>query len=77
MIDDARDMLDEQKMAYFRTAVREYKGPQAGAARRARSSRSTGDRHTAKAIDDYRKVALELFASWSNNAERPALAQVR
>jgi len=41
----------------------------------------SGDRYSAQAIDDYRRVALELFAEWSRSTDTaeavgPALREV-
>lgn len=74
---DARQMLDAQGIPAFRTAVRRYKAHERAPLEGKVVTQYPGDTHTAKAVDDYRKVALELFASWVQGPEQPALAEAR
>lgn len=71
---EARQLLDAAGVPTFAAAVREYKAhkraPLDGLVVTQYSSR---DRYAGKAVDDYRKVALELFAEWSGSTRRPAI----
>ena len=76
-LDEARQLLTGQGIASFTAAVREYKAhkraPLEGLVVTQYAAR---DRYAAKAIDDYRRVALELYAEWSRSPRIPALTGV-
>ncbi len=63
--EEARQMLLRKDVPTFNVSVRHYvahrDAPTAGEV----VTQYSGDRHSAQAIDDYRRVALELFAEWS------------
>jgi chromosome partitioning protein len=68
-IADARAMLDSMGLLYFETAVREYKAHERGPLEgQVVTQYPIRDRYSAKAVEDYRKVALELFAVWMREA---------
>ncbi len=75
-ISDAKDMLTAQGIRFFDASVREYK-----AHKRAPldglvvTQYPVRDRYSSKAVDDYRRVALELFAMWSRE-QTPRVAAV-
>lgn len=68
-VEDARALLDAQGIATFVNVVREYK-----AHKRAPldglvvTQYPPADRYATKAVDDYRRVALELFAAWTSTS---------
>ncbi len=70
-IDEARQLLNTAGVPTFTTAVREYKAhkraPLDGLVVTQYSGR---DRYAGKAVDDYRRVALELLAEWSGSTRR-------
>jgi len=70
-VEEARQLLDTAGVPTFITAVREYKAhkraPLDGLVITQYSGR---DRYAGKAVDDYRRVALELFAEWSGSTRR-------
>ena len=79
--EEARQMLLRKNVPTFNVSVRHYvahrDAPTAGEV----VTQYSGDRHSAQAIDDYRRVALELFAEWSRatdtaEAAGPALREV-
>jgi len=79
--EEARQMLLRKDVPTFDVSVRHYvahrDAPTAGEV----VTQYSGDRHSAQAIDDYRRVALELFAEWSRatdtaEAAGPALREV-
>ena len=77
-VDDARALLAAQGVTAFTNVVREYK-----AHKRAPldglvvTQYPAADRYAAKAVDDYRRVALELFASWTAAAPSASRAGKR
>ena len=74
-VQDARALLGAQDVAAFSNVVREYK-----AHKRAPldglvvTQYPATDRYAAKAVDDYRRVALELFAAWTTAGPIATLA---
>lgn len=77
---DAHELLDKAGIRHFKNHVRAYKmhtmAPMEGRVVTQYTETGTG----AKAVDDYRRVALELFAHWANTAESvtaPALSGVQ
>jgi chromosome partitioning protein len=69
--DDARAMLDAQGIPSFNASVREYKAHErAPLDGTVVTQYPVRDRYSRNAVEDYRKVALELFALWSRQVER-------
>jgi len=70
--DDARAMLDAQGIPYFDATVREYKAHERAPLEGIVVTQyPMQNRYAMKAVEDYRKVALELFALWSRETHRP------
>ncbi len=65
-IQDAKAMLTAQGIRFFDASVREYKAHErAPLEGLVVTQYPVKDRYSAKAVEDYRKVALELFAMFS------------
>lgn len=62
---DARELLTKQQIPVFAAAVREYKSHKRAPLVGEVVTQYAKDRYSAQAVDDYRRVALELFAEWS------------
>lgn len=69
---DAERLLDELGLPRFRRSIRKYKihsdAPLTGTV----ITQYAESRQKAKAVDDYRTVALELTSIWANTAGRTA-----
>lgn len=77
-LDEARQLLDSQQIACFTAAVREYKAHKRAPLDGVVVTQYPNDRYAAKAVEDYRRVALEMYAEWSRAPQPPAaLAEVR
>ena len=79
---DARQLLQQRAIPTFNVSVRHYAAhrdaPTAGEV----VTQYSGDRYSSQAIDDYRRVALELFAEWTrtgdgDQAVRPVLKEAK
>jgi chromosome partitioning protein len=72
--DEAKAMLDAQSIPYFEATVRAYKAhtraPLEGIVV---TQYPVRDRYSMKAVEDYRKVALELWSIWSRQANMVTL----
>lgn len=69
-ISDAQAMLASLGLEYFATPVREYKAHErAPLDGLVVTQYPIRDRYSAKAVEDYRKVAMELFTVWMRQAE--------
>lgn len=77
-ITDAKAMLAAQGIRHFGASVREYKAHErAPLEGLVVTQYPVKDRYSAKAVDDYRKVALELFALlWRDDSARVDLTSV-
>lgn len=70
-IEEAKQLLDAAGVPTFITAVREYKAHKRAPLEGLVVTQYSGrDRYAGKAVDDYRRVALELFAEWSGSTRR-------
>ena len=77
-LDEARQLLDAQGIVSFAAAVREYKAHKRAPLEGLVVTQYASDRYAAKAVDDYRRVALELYAGWSHGSKRlTQLTEVR
>ena len=76
-LDEARQLLDSQEIPYFTAAVREYKAHKRAPLEGVVVTQYPSDRYSAKAVEDYRRVALELYAEWSRAPHRSPLAEAR
>ena len=77
-LDEARQLLDAQGIVSFAAAVREYKAHKRAPLEGLVVTQYASDRYAAKAVDDYRRVALELYAGWSRGSKRlTQLTEVR
>lgn len=74
---EARQLLDGQRIATFTAAVREYKAHKRAPLDGLVVTQYPTDRYSAKAVDDYRRVALELYAAWSRDQPGRRLAEAR
>lgn len=71
--DEARTLLTKRGIPTFAAAVREYKSHKRAPLAGEVVTQYARDRYSAMAVDDYRRVALELFAELSRLTEsRPA-----
>lgn len=76
--DDARRMLDAQGIGYFNATVRAYKAHERAPLEGVVVTQyPVTQRYAMKAVDDYRRVALELFAMWSREQAAPAALAVQ
>ena len=76
-LDEARQLLDNQSIAHFNAVVREYKAHKRAPLEGLVVTQYANDRYASKAVDDYRRVALELYAEWSRPAGQNILTEVR
>jgi chromosome partitioning protein len=68
--EEARQMLLRKDIPTFYVSVRKYVAHEDAPAAGEVVTQYSGDRYSAQAIDDYRRVALELFAEWSREHDR-------
>jgi chromosome partitioning protein len=64
-VDDARTLLTAQGIPMFTGVVRTYKAHERASLSGLVVTQYPADRSGARAVEDYRRVALELFAEWS------------
>jgi chromosome partitioning protein len=65
-LEDAERLVDEIPLPRFRRAIRRYKVHADAPIEGRVVTQYPESRHTMKAIDDYRAVALELMSLWAN-----------
>lgn len=77
-VQEARQLLQASGIPTFTSAVREYKAhKRAPLEGLVVTQYPTRDRYAGNAVDDYRRVALELYAEWSGSARRIAAVGTR
>jgi chromosome partitioning protein len=64
-VDDARALLNAQGIPMFSGIVRTYKAHERASLSGLVVTQYPEERATRNAVDDYRRVALELFATWA------------
>ena len=67
--EEARALLLKRDIPTFAAAVREYKSHKRAPLAGEVVTQYAKDRYSSQAVDDYRRVALELFAEWSRLTE--------
>ncbi len=73
---EARQLLDTQRISTFAAVVREYKAHKRAPLEGLVVTQYPADRYATKALDDYRRVALELYAQWSHTDRAIRLVEV-
>lgn len=73
---EARQLLDSQRITTFAAVVREYKAHKRAPLEGLVVTQYPPDRYATKALDDYRRVALELYAQWSRTDRATRLVEV-
>jgi chromosome partitioning protein len=68
-VQDAEALLDGYEIDRFRHHVRNYKVHSTAPIEGHVVTQYAPGRTSAKAIDDYRRVAMEMFATWANAAK--------
>jgi len=73
---EARQLLNSQRISTFAAVVREYKAHKRAPLEGLVVTQYPADRYATKALDDYRRVALELYAQWSHTDRATRLVEV-
>lgn len=63
--DDIREYLGSKKVPLFANNIRMYKAHERAPLRGVFVTQYGNDRYSLNAVDDYRKVALEVFSDWT------------
>lgn len=69
---DIREYLGSRDIPIFTSSIRMYKAHERAPLRGVFVTQYGTDRYSLNAVDDYRRVALEMFSDWSRAAEVPA-----
>ena len=69
---DIREYLGSRNIPIFASSIRMYKAHERAPLRGVFVTQYGTDRYSLNAVDDYRRVALEMFSDWSRAAEVPA-----